>query len=83
MDYANDCSTFAVAGEDFNVYVYNVRSGKLATKHPMHSNGFKVEGHVRRIRCVKYFENDNNILLTGGWDGILKIYDLRVQKPVD
>lgn len=81
IDYANDASTFAVAGEDFNIYVYNTRSNKLASK-PMNSNGLKVEGHSRRIRCVKYFENDNNILLTGGWDGIIKIYDLRVSKPV-
>ena len=46
LDYASDASTFAVAGEDRHIYVYNEKTKKQVCK-PMFSNGLKVAEHER------------------------------------
>jgi WD40 repeat protein len=81
LDYACDASTFAVAGKDKHVYVFDERTKKQVCK-PMFSNGLKVDCHQRSIRCLKYLPNEPNVLLSGGWDGLIKIFDIRVAKPV-
>lgn len=32
--------------------------------------------HSQPIRCVEYSKNDG-LLLTGGWDGVVKVWDVR------
>lgn len=48
----------------------------------MHSKGFKVPGHQNRIFGLRCHPENFNIVVSGGWDGSLKIYDLRDSSPV-
>ena len=48
----------------------------------MYQNGLKVPGHVSRVFCTKFLADDPNVVITGGWDRLMKIYDCRIGKPV-
>jgi len=48
----------------------------------MHSRGLKVFGHRNRVFCVKCHPDDENLLVSAGWDGSVKIYDIRDKAPV-
>lgn len=48
----------------------------------MRQNGIKIREHTNRIFCTKFLPDDPNVVLSGGWDRIMKIYDTRVGKPV-
>lgn len=40
------------------------------------------QGHNNRIFCLKFSPDDPNILLSGGWDQNIYIWDLREGQPV-
>jgi WD40 repeat protein len=48
----------------------------------LHGRGIKVAGHINRVYCIKGHPEDKNILVSSGWDGMLKIYDIRDKNPV-
>lgn len=48
----------------------------------MTANGFRMQGHTGRVFCTKFHPEDANVVISGGWDKIMKIYDTRVGKPV-
>lgn len=48
----------------------------------MSSNGFRMQGHTGRVFCTKFHPDDANVVISGGWDKIMKIYDTRAGKPV-
>ena len=48
----------------------------------MRDRNRKVTGHINRIFCIKAHPDDPNILVSGGWDGMIKIYDIRDKGPV-
>lgn len=62
------------------IYHYDELTRQLVC--PMKSNGIRLQGHTNRVFCTKFFPDDPNILVSGGWDRIMKIYDTRVGKPV-
>ena len=39
-------------------------------------------GHNNRVFAVKYDQEDENMLISGGWDNTIKIWDLRMETPV-
>jgi len=39
-------------------------------------------GHSNRIFCVKYHPKDSNMLVSGGWDNTVMLYDVRSGGPV-
>lgn len=48
----------------------------------LHGRGIKVSGHINRVYAIKGHPEDKNILVSSGWDGMLKIYDIRDKNPV-
>lgn len=48
----------------------------------MNDRNFKIPGHQNRIFSLKCHPNDNNILVTAGWDRSIKIYDIRDKAPI-
>ena len=48
----------------------------------MKSNGLKLSGHQSRVFCTRFLPEDPNVVITGGWDRMMKIYDTRIGKPV-
>lgn len=80
MDYTCDGRKLCVAGEDRKVYVYDESSNQLVST--MHGRGFKVHGHKNRILALRCHPENFNLIVSGGWDGSIKIYDLRDSAPV-
>lgn len=78
-DYMRDGKKFIVGGKDRKLYMYDSTSRELIST--MFSNGFKVDGHTNRIYCIKSHPDDNNVVASAGWDGNLKLYDVRKRKP--
>ena len=48
----------------------------------IHSRGLRVNGHVNRIFSIRCHPEDSNVLASAGWDGAIKIYDIRAKNPV-
>lgn len=80
LDYTRDGKKYAVAGVNSNVYVYDDHTREIA--YTMHSKGLKIYGHRNRILSVKCHPDDENLIITAGWDNTVKIYDLRDKAPV-
>lgn len=80
MDYTCDGKKLIVAGEDRMVHVYDDQSCQLITS--MHDRGFKVPGHKNRIFALRAHPENFNVVVSGGWDGSVKIYDIRDKAPV-
>ncbi|KAK3673805.1 RNA export factor gle2 [Recurvomyces mirabilis] len=55
----------------------------LAAGHTQSSQATQVAGHDQPIRCVESaMVNGSQILITGGWDKMVKYWDLRQQTPI-
>ena len=48
----------------------------------MKMGGKNLPGHSSRIFCVKYHPQDQNIIISGGWDRTIQIYDVREGRTV-
>ena len=79
-DYAVDGLKYTVAGTDMKIYLYDEQTRQQIAA--MASNGIKLMGHTNRVFCTKWLNDDTNVVITGGWDRIMKIYDTRVGRPV-
>lgn len=40
-------------------------------------------GHSNRVFCVKFNPQEPNMIVSGGWDRTIQIYDLRTRGPVN
>ena len=75
-DYVKGCDTFAVAGRDRKVYLYDTQTNKLQAE--IFKNGLsKIQTHNNRVFSLKAHPDDPNILVSSGWDSTVKIYDIR------
>lgn len=80
IDYTIDGKKLCVAGLDRNIYIYDDVDSRLYAT--LHSKGLRVNGHVNRIFSIKCHPEDSNVLVSAGWDGSIKIYDIRAKNPV-
>ncbi len=79
MDFSNDGSLLATAGRDAHVRIYDETTKSLAMS--MKEKG-ELPGHSNRIFSVKFNQIQQNMLVSGGWDNTLQIYDIREKGPV-
>lgn len=80
LDYSPDGSTFATAGTDHFVRVYDDATMKLKeVMDPFYTNK---AGHTNRIFWVSYNQKDPNMLCSAGWDSTIIIHDIRKKGPV-
>ena len=75
LDYAHDGLQFAVAGSDKHVYIYDETTKQLI--HAMAEGAHHQPGHANRVFSVKFHPDDTNLLISGGWDRTLQLYDMR------
>eukprot|EP01112_Ceratiomyxa_fruticulosa_P009677 TRINITY_DN2535_c0_g2_i1.p1 TRINITY_DN2535_c0_g2~~TRINITY_DN2535_c0_g2_i1.p1 ORF type:complete len:428 (-),score=71.16 TRINITY_DN2535_c0_g2_i1:9-1292(-) len=81
VDYRFDGDLFATAGKDFKVRVYDEnKKALLSTLSGGH--GDVTAGHASRVFSLKFHPTDQNILLTGGWDNTIQLWDLRMDHAV-
>lgn len=48
----------------------------------MRVGGKNLPGHASRIFCCKFHPTEPNVLLSGGWDNTIQIYDIREGRTV-
>ncbi|XP_058793004.1 WD repeat-containing protein 38-like [Phymastichus coffea] len=69
-------------GKDAGLRVYDSETGKLIKNYTKDKINLIAEDatkfHHMRIFAVKCHRIDSNIVVTGGWDAIVKVWDLRV-----
>ena len=74
LDFNSTGTLLAVGGRDCHVRIYDETTKSLALT--MKERG-DLPGHSNRIFCVKFNPIDTNILLSGGWDNTVQVYDIR------
>jgi len=76
LDYFNDGSQFATAGRDRLVRVYDEATKRLV-QTLQGGDQKNTAGHSNRVFSLKYHPMEPNILLSGGWDNTVQIWDTR------
>lgn len=76
IDYFNDGSQFATAGRDRIVRIYDEATKRMTQE--LSSGDLKESaGHSNRVFSLKYHPTDPNILISGGWDNTVQMWDVR------
>ena len=79
LDYSPDGRHFALGGKDFAVKIIDEHTKTLIDSL---TGGGGSPGHSNRIFSVKYNPDDANMLVSGGWDNTVLLWDLRTPKCV-
>ena len=78
VDYSIHGTYFATGGNDKVVKLYDDETKTLISKLESHSTN--LPQHVNRIFSVKFHPQDSNLLLSGGWDNNVLLYDIRAKE---
>lgn len=79
LDFNPEGTLLATAGRDAHIRIYDETTKSLAMV--MKEKG-ELPGHSNRIFCVKFNHVDPNMMVSGGWDNTIQIYDIREKGPV-
>ncbi|XP_064631877.1 uncharacterized WD repeat-containing protein alr3466-like [Lineus longissimus] len=87
LDFSLDGYSFATAGKDLNVRLYDSQTNQLLKTFKGYSPLTQAPdnpkaGHAMRIFALKYHPEYNQIFVTAGWDSTLKIWDARANDGV-
>ena len=81
LDYRPDGLVLATGGKDATVRLYDEATKSLQTS--MKGGGgygpSVSAGHSNRIFSIKFHPSDENILVSGGWDNTVQVWDVRVE----
>ena len=81
VDYRADGALFATAGKDKAVRVYDEATKSIVTE--LAGGIFRAgPGHSNRIFSARFHPTQENILVSGGWDKTVQIWDLRTDESV-
>ena len=78
LDINSNGIQFSTGGTDTKIRIYDLKIKKCISE--LFKNPFDYSsqnGHTDRIYCVIFNKNDQNMLLSGGWDNTIQIWDLR------
>eukprot|EP00999_Lentomonas_sp_LEN2_P002081 NODE_328_length_1629_cov_114.444740_g296_i0.p1 GENE.NODE_328_length_1629_cov_114.444740_g296_i0~~NODE_328_length_1629_cov_114.444740_g296_i0.p1 ORF type:complete len:364 (+),score=55.39 NODE_328_length_1629_cov_114.444740_g296_i0:70-1092(+) len=79
VDYNSSATLYATAGRDKAVRVYDETTHKLLATMQS-GDGHEADGHSNRVFALKFAPNDPKVLVSGGWDNTLQIWDLRTYR---
>ena len=63
-----------------NIYMFSEDTQKQVRKFES-GNAFS-NGHTNRVFALRYLHDNSSLLLSGGWDGMVFLWDNRESKPV-
>lgn len=83
-DYRSDGAMFATAGKDYHVRIYDeaTKAEVVTLTGGYRSSGTKDPGHSNRIFSLKFHPTDPDIIMSGGWDNTVQIWDMRTERSV-
>ena len=73
-DYNNDGTQFISGGSDAVVRVYDEQTRQLVTE--LKSQGGE-NGHSLKVFCTKFDQENSNLVISGGWDNNVMVWDTR------
>ena len=79
LDFNYDSTKIAVSGSEPKIRIYDEEKRELAVE--LSGEDKLPPGHRSRVLCVKYVKDDPNLLLSGGWDYRVIVWDLRQARP--
>eukprot|EP01006_Ploeotia_vitrea_P007897 TRINITY_DN18475_c0_g1_i1.p1 TRINITY_DN18475_c0_g1~~TRINITY_DN18475_c0_g1_i1.p1 ORF type:complete len:349 (-),score=-27.60 TRINITY_DN18475_c0_g1_i1:81-1127(-) len=83
INYDNDGNKFITAGKDTNVRIYDEATKSLISTMTAGSGELaKTHGHMNRIFSCKFVPHDNHLIMSGGWDSTIQIWDTRIGEAV-
>ncbi|EAR93543.3 WD40 domain protein (macronuclear) [Tetrahymena thermophila SB210] len=80
LDYNPEGSSFVTAGKDFHIRVYDEDTKSVAIDFP--PADWNQPGHSNRVFSCKFLAHDPNLILSGGWDSNVHLWDIREKKSV-
>lgn len=83
VDYNDEGTKFVTAGRDTSVRVYDeaTKTMVVCMKGGMSYASRGSTGHSNRVFSVKCMPGDENVVLSGGWDNTVQIWDIRTGQP--
>lgn len=81
MDYDLNGDQFLLGDNEGNIRLINEHTEKEIAK--FESASFFSNGHTNRVFAVKFIVEKPNIFISGGWDGMIFVWDIRDKKPVN
>jgi len=84
LDYNSEGTQFVTAGKDTKVRIYDEATKSIViTMEGGMGNSLKATtGHSNRVFSAKFVPGDDNMVVTGGWDNTVQIWDLRLGSSV-
>jgi COMPASS component SWD3 len=79
-DYSVHDNHFATAGMDYKIRVYDDTTQDIA--YSFAGSNDDVLGHSNRVFSVKFHPTDPNLLISGGWDNVVFVWDKRKEGPI-
>lgn len=76
-DFNCDFSKLAMGGDDYKIRVFDVETMTCKSLLSRGESFEKMDGHASRVFSVKYHPNNENVLLSAGWDNTVQIWDDR------
>jgi len=84
LDYNSEGTHFAATGKDTAVRIFDEATKSMTTE--MRGGGGygprTLPGHSNRVFSVKYVPGDDNMVVSGGWDNTVQIWDIRTGTSV-
>lgn len=79
LDYDSEGTKFFTAGKDTAVRVYDEATKTLLStmKGGSSFTSKSTAGHSNRVFSVKVLPTDDNVVVTGGWDNTVQVWDVR------
>jgi COMPASS component SWD3 len=79
LDYDKEGAKFVTAGKDTAVRVYDEATKTLLTtmQGGMGYSTKSTPGHSNRIFSVRVVPQDENLVISGGWDNTVQVWDIR------
>lgn len=80
-DFKSNAEQFAAAGKDHVIRIYDEATKTLIQEMDGGIGSIR-PGHSNRVFSIKFNPEDENILLSGGWDNTVQIWDIRAGASV-
>ena len=79
LDYNDDGARFATAGKDTFIRVYEeaTKSVICTMKGGRGYSSKEAPGHSNRVFSCKFVPGNENLIISGGWDNTVQIWDIR------